>query len=133
MRIVVVATSAVFMHMDAHRPMPSPPSASAHIVAAIEAAEHASMQPCIIDMSMPDMPAVSGIDMDFIMSAIMLIAARPLSSARGPWPVRRYAGGPRRRHGCTRSSRSEEDRVPGSDGVRERRPHPPLRGEQDRD
>src|SRR6218665_1711093 len=88
----------MFMHMDAHRPMPSPPSASAHIVAAIAAAEHASTQPCIIDMSMPDMPAVPGIDMDFIMSAIMLIAARPLSSAVVPDP---FDGTPRARADAT--------------------------------
>jgi hypothetical protein len=53
----------------------SAPSASAHIVAAIDAAEQASMQPCIIDMSMPD---IVGIGMDFIMSAIMLIVVPPL-------------------------------------------------------
>src|SRR4051794_32738455 len=73
MRIIAVATSAVFMHMDAHRPMPSPPSASAHIVAAIDAAEHASTQSCIIGMLIPVVPAAG---MDFIMSAIMLIAGR---------------------------------------------------------
>ena len=77
MRIIAAATSAVFMHMDAHRPMLSPASASAHIVAAIDAAEHASMHCCIIGMSMPVMP---GIGMDFIMSAIMLIAGRRPSS-----------------------------------------------------
>jgi hypothetical protein len=53
----------------------SAPSASAHIVAAIEAAEHASIHPCIIDMSMP---VIVGIDIDFIMSAIMLIVVPPL-------------------------------------------------------
>ncbi|HEY3436184.1 MAG TPA: hypothetical protein VGK35_00735 [Actinotalea sp.] len=80
MRIIVIDMSAVLMHMDAHRPMPSPPSASAHIVAAIEAAEHASMHRCIIAMSMPVVPAIG---MAFIMSAIMLIAARlPLVVAR---------------------------------------------------
>lgn len=74
MRIVAVATSAVLMHSDAQRPMPSPPSASAHIVAAIAAAEHASTHSCIIGMSMPVVPDIG---MAFIMSAIMLIAARP--------------------------------------------------------
>ncbi|MFD1507501.1 hypothetical protein ACFSBG_17730 [Georgenia yuyongxinii] len=77
MRIVAVATSAVFIHMDAQRPMFSPLSASAHIVAAIAAAEHASMQPCIIVISM-FMPVIEGIGMAFIMSVIMLIAVRPL-------------------------------------------------------
>ncbi|WP_456825961.1 hypothetical protein [Cellulomonas sp. P5_E12] len=56
--------------------MPSPPSASAHIVAAIEAAEHASMHSCIIGIVMPVVP----IGMDFIMSAIMLMVDLPLSS-----------------------------------------------------
>ena len=57
--------------------MPSPPSASAHMVAAIAAAEHASMQSCIIGISMPVIPAIG---MDFIMSAIMLIVGHPPSS-----------------------------------------------------
>src|SRR5215218_91047 len=105
MRIIAAATSAVFMHMDAHRPMLSPASASAHIVAAIDAAEHASMHCCIIGMSMPVMP---GIGMDFIMSAIMLIAARPPSSL---WltsrPQRRYARRPAGRHGPGSGARPE--------------------------
>ncbi len=98
-RIVAVATSAVFMHIEAHRAMPSPLSASAHIVAAIDAAEHASMHCCRIGRSMP---AVAGIGMDLIMSAIMLIAARPPSCPGATWSRRRYAWVDPRRHGRTR-------------------------------
>jgi hypothetical protein len=77
MRIIAVATSHMFMHIDAQRPMLSPASASAHIVAAIDAAEHASTHCCIIAMSIP---VVSGMVIEPIMSAIMLIAANRLSS-----------------------------------------------------
>ena len=66
-RIIVMETSAVFMHMDAHFIM-SPAQASAHIVAAISAAEQASMHSCIMSMSMP----MSFFGMDCIMSIIML-------------------------------------------------------------
>jgi len=75
MRVVAIATSAMFMHIDAQRPMPSPALASAHIVAAISAAEQASMHFCIMSISMP----MFFIGMDFIMSIIMLMA---LISAR---------------------------------------------------
>lgn len=51
-RIMAIDMSAVFMHIDAHVIM-SPAQASAHIVAAISAAEQASMHSCIIAMSMP--------------------------------------------------------------------------------
>ncbi|GIG21094.1 hypothetical protein Cch01nite_18180 [Cellulomonas chitinilytica] len=85
MRIIAVATSAQFMHIDAQRPMLSPASASAHIVAAIDAAEHASTHCCIIVMSMP---VVSGMVIDPIMSAIMLIAAcHPSSRVQCPGPI----------------------------------------------
>jgi len=96
MRIIVMATSAVLMHIDAHRPMLSPASASAHIVAAIDAAEHASMHPCIIDMSMP---VISDIGMVFIMSAIMLIAL-PTFVAAESHPTRATV-----RRGLTRALR----------------------------
>src|SRR4051794_28319183 len=72
-----MATSDMLMHIEAQRPMLSPASASAHIVAAIDAAEHASTHCCIAVMSMP---IDSGTVMEPIMSAIMLIAARYLSS-----------------------------------------------------
>ena len=55
MRIMVSQTSAQFAHIPAHRPMPSPASASAHITHACMHAERASIHSCIIDMSMPDM------------------------------------------------------------------------------
>jgi hypothetical protein len=69
MRIIVVATSAMFMHIDEHFAMSIPMSLSAHMVAAIAAAEHVSMHSCIIVMSMP---IILSIGMDFIMSIIML-------------------------------------------------------------
>ncbi len=69
MRIPVSATSAMFMHIDAHLPMPAMlASWSAHIVAAIEQAFIAMMHSCIIAMSMS--MGMSPIDMDFIISIV---------------------------------------------------------------
>ena len=53
MRIMVVATSAMLVHIDAQRPMPAAMSASAHMVAAIATASQASMHSCMDAMSMP--------------------------------------------------------------------------------
>jgi hypothetical protein len=68
-RIIVMATSAVFMHIEEQRIIMSPDAASAHIVAAISAAEQASMHSCIIAISMP----ISFFGMVCIMSIIMLM------------------------------------------------------------
>jgi hypothetical protein len=68
-RIIVMATSAVFMHIEEQRIIMSPDAASAHIVAAISAAEQASMHSCIAAISMP----ISFFGMVCIMSIIMLM------------------------------------------------------------
>lgn len=57
--------------------MSSPVQASAHIVAAIAVAEHASMHSCIMSMSMP---IIASWGMDFIMSIIIAMVVT-LSSA----------------------------------------------------
>src|SRR5215216_1130393 len=91
MCIMVVATSAMLAHIAAHLPMPLAPQASAHIVEAWAAAEHASMHDCIMVMSMPivmpePMSVIAG--MAFIMSLIIMstgeISLLPLT--RNPVP-----------------------------------------------
>lgn len=73
MRIIVSQTSAQFEHMAAQRPMPSPASASAHMMHACTHAERASIHSCIIAGSMPFM-GISDDDMaPFIMSIVMFI------------------------------------------------------------
>jgi hypothetical protein len=105
-RIVAVATSAMFMHIDAQRPMPSPASASAHIVAAIAAAEHASMHSMLMAMSMP---FISGIDIDFIMSAIMLTSSATFRLE--PADPGDATPGPTRAPGLSRPHARRQDRV----------------------
>ena len=77
MRIMVVATSAMFMHIDAQRPIPAAMSASAHMVAAIATASQASMQSCIDIMSMPMVEL--GIDPIILLIIIVSTVRPPLS------------------------------------------------------
>ncbi|HWU46604.1 MAG TPA: hypothetical protein VN133_07610 [Humibacter sp.] len=85
-RIVVLHTSAQFVHMLMHFTMPSAMPASAHIVQACSQAAHASIHSCIAAMSICGMPAISA-DMLFIISAVMLSMVLP--SSRAPTDGRR--------------------------------------------
>ena len=79
MRIIVLQTSAQSVHIDAHLIMPSAIALSAHMVHACSQAEHASMQRCIVIMSMAGIPKVS-IDIVCIISAVMFASiASPFS------------------------------------------------------
>ncbi|UOE44432.1 hypothetical protein [Agromyces larvae] len=81
-RIMVPHMSAQFAHIAAHRPMPSPASASAHITHACMHAERASRHSSIIDMSMPF--GMSDADIaPFIMSIVMFITGDRRSRATG--------------------------------------------------
>jgi hypothetical protein len=78
MRIMVLQTSAQFMHMLEHFIIASPIEASAHIVHACSQAAQASIQSCIIciiDASMEGIPSMlaMSIDIVFIISAVMLM------------------------------------------------------------
>ncbi|WP_344779130.1 hypothetical protein [Microbacterium marinilacus] len=64
-------------HIAAHVAMSSPASASAHIVAVMLTAEHASMHSCIIGISMPVDDAFG---IALIMSIIVLIPVPLLES-----------------------------------------------------
>ncbi|MCD2444135.1 hypothetical protein LQ757_17765 [Agromyces sp. SYSU K20354] len=83
MRIIVSHMSAQFAHIPAHRPMPSPASASAHMMHACAHAESASRHSCIIAGSMPFM-GISDDDMaPFIMSIVMFICTLHSSGRPG--------------------------------------------------
>jgi len=74
-RIIVSLMSAQLAQSAPQRPIPSPASASAHMMHACMHAERASMHSCIIVGSMPCI-GMSDDDMaPFIMSIVMFIAA----------------------------------------------------------
>ncbi|GAA4163948.1 hypothetical protein GCM10022286_25130 [Gryllotalpicola daejeonensis] len=84
MRMQASAMSAMFEHIAVHFAMlsPSPMSAPAHIVAAIEQALRDWMHSCIAPMSIGMLP----MDMDFIISIVSISFSVPLAPAAAVAP-----------------------------------------------
>src|SRR5918994_2036019 len=118
-RIMVSVMSAQLAHSAAHLPIPSPASASAHMMHACMHAERASMVPCITAGSMPFIGMPDDDMAPFIMSIVMFMCTTPPSWAAERRRCRRgtrqpcsgpcYAGGPGRTGGCRRLLAIDED------------------------
>jgi hypothetical protein len=107
MRMVVSHTSAQFAHIAAHRPKPSPASASAHMMHACMHAERASIHSCIMSMSMSFM-GMSDADMaPFIMSIVMFIRTPRRLRVPGVDVAGHGPGDPVERHATPRAVRAE--------------------------